>query len=661
MLLERLRQHRSSLPDGRGNERRRRPSTIAEQAMMRGASQNRPVLASVKQGTFSRTTDCVTLPLNMLPANQQQLLNDMESLGAEHMPYIPPKGQPLNGSGGGGNDNLITSSIDEGVEVDISEKDSDAGSRASSVCSNTSQQASIISHSTSFADSSSALTRSSVFGDLSQRSNTNTSNQSLSTGIGSPFASFDSNIEADLMSSQSSCTTPPSLPSCSYSHQKNGCNQHSAITATMTPPVASKFPHNRESCMDKASEDRSDTSSPTSFREGRRASDGLMSQGIFPFRQRLKESMKTRGVAELRKEMECLANQFKQTVTEQELIHLQQQHHAYHAYHEKNTQPRQWSLEERLPIERPVLTTKRRSLPCPIPGVMDLGPHKMAMGLKRHIHTDAKLTAKPPVAGGTEVVGGGQSGSGYPGQGKPLQQQLLHHRLQQKRQEFQKQSQLPHWQPPQPPHQQAQPQLFQQFQQMQIDGAQSAAQHDLPPVQTLDQASVPGEAAMTDSLVAAETVGLGLDTCDLSLDLGVAAGTGVVIPPDGGNPTCMLLPNDCITSVLPGRSEALVLSPGTVLPVAGSIPLALSQQYTLSQRRHMVRQSSYKLAQQQPVLPLAEKDRLLWMHSCENPPLSPMFEESNEHDETEEVTNSSSQEKAENTGGAGGDHSMELS
>ena len=64
LLLEKLRQHRSQLAAAestRGADgRRRRPSSIADQAMMNSSATPRPVLASTRRGPFSQTTDCVT-------------------------------------------------------------------------------------------------------------------------------------------------------------------------------------------------------------------------------------------------------------------------------------------------------------------------------------------------------------------------------------------------------------------------------------------------------------------------------------------------------------------------------------------------------------------------------------------------------------------------
>ena len=91
----------------------------------------------------------------------------------------------------------------------------------------------------------------------------NSSDQSISTGIGSPFTSFDSNIEADLMSSLSSCTQP-SLTSCvlpTFGATPPGGAAHHAnsgvlgngedgvpsnhLAVTMTPPISTKFAHNQ--------------------------------------------------------------------------------------------------------------------------------------------------------------------------------------------------------------------------------------------------------------------------------------------------------------------------------------------------------------------------------------------------------------------------------
>ncbi|GFR75290.1 serine/threonine-protein kinase SIK2 [Elysia marginata] len=56
--------------------------------------------------------------------------------------------------------------------------------------------------------------------------------------------------------------------------------------------------------------DRTQTRSPVNFREGRRASDGLVAQGIIAFKQKLKESMRAQGMLELRQEHQHLQNMY---------------------------------------------------------------------------------------------------------------------------------------------------------------------------------------------------------------------------------------------------------------------------------------------------------------------------------------------------------------
>lgn len=87
--MERLRQHRSSFPpENRIDIRKRRPSTIADQAMMHMNSsqatpvqgqQQRTALVNIKQGNsmFSHTTDCVT-STSANSSNLYQFFNDSD-------------------------------------------------------------------------------------------------------------------------------------------------------------------------------------------------------------------------------------------------------------------------------------------------------------------------------------------------------------------------------------------------------------------------------------------------------------------------------------------------------------------------------------------------------------------------------------------------------
>ena len=65
--------------------RQRRPSTIAEQAMMKGRHPRGPPLVNTKRGTFSRTTDCVAPPVKVVLGQQYDVDNVATPLTAEHI------------------------------------------------------------------------------------------------------------------------------------------------------------------------------------------------------------------------------------------------------------------------------------------------------------------------------------------------------------------------------------------------------------------------------------------------------------------------------------------------------------------------------------------------------------------------------------------------
>lgn len=244
---------------------------------------------------------------------------------------------------------MITTSIDEGVEADILEEDQeqDQSSKEQFVPDGFGI----------------GLVPSSAYGDLSQMSSNHSNNS------GSPFTSFDSSLEPDIMSSLQSCAQP----SCSVQNDGDSIN----ITE-------------QEQIVD----DRSQNRSPVHFREGRRASDGLVTQGMFAFRQ-LRQGMRAPGVVDIK----------------QEQIHLQ---NMYDLYNIQQSQPEQY-IDGAKPsqIVRPRPLMKRMSLPSE---TFDIQPHRL-LALKQSLQVERQL----------DLVGPMDEYSN-----KPLQQQLLQHRFQQK-------------------------------------------------------------------------------------------------------------------------------------------------------------------------------------------------------------------------------------
>ena len=299
---------------------------------------------------------------------------------------------------------MITTSIDEGVEADIMDgRDNDE----------------IISHKgqTYTKDGFGlGLIPSSAFGDFSQLSNTSLCSIGTSTN-GSPCTSFDSSLEADLVSSLSAFNSQ---------HVGNNCYlpvcSSPSVTlpdgiASQAPPVGSstqsQYQHTEESIQD-----RSQNRSPVDFREGRRASDGLVAQGVIAFRQRLKESMRAPGMTELRSDHQQMQNIYGMNMAPSNLLPAQLE--------DKNCQ--QFSPGEQTSQKsRPRPLMKRMSLPSE---TFDMQPHRI-LAIKQSIQVEQQMDR---VVSHDSVQ---QQPPLYEEQSnKPLQQQLLHYRLQQKRHSY---------------------------------------------------------------------------------------------------------------------------------------------------------------------------------------------------------------------------------
>lgn len=433
LLVERLRQHRSSFPpENRIDIRKRRPSTIADQAMMHMNSsqatpvqgqQQRTALVNIKQGNsmFSHTTDCVT-STSANSSNLYQFFNDSDVqvptgvtgclTDVVPSPCVKP---PVTSN----NLHMITTSIDEGVEADMTDSESDC----SSTCGKNNVQFVRDGYGI-------GLIPSCAFGDISQL-NKNTNNSSSSINTASPFTSFDSSLEPDF----SSCV----LTSSQLNFSGVDSPSFSSISNTYTSSAGANYSMGQANPESESEEDpardRSQTRSPVNFREGRRASDGLVTQGVIAFRQRLKDFP---GMTELRKEHVTLQQMFSPNMTPEQVQLSQQQHAAY-----MESSGRQWPTDEQNQKPRPRPFLKRMSLPSEN---FDIQPHKL-LALKQSMQVERAMDR---VSSHEEVAIDPNS---FEYINKPLQQALLQRNLQQKRQSWQ-QKHCP---------------LNQQFQKLQID------------------------------------------------------------------------------------------------------------------------------------------------------------------------------------------------
>ncbi|CAG4945451.1 unnamed protein product [Parnassius apollo] len=268
-------------------------------------------------------------------------------------------------------------------------------------------------------------------------------NKSLSQNLScdssqSNFSTFES---LDYQLSDCSSELASSLPSCTSNEDKLAYENNSLVnTSPMHPCVyISSYnsktsgtgfinrhnPINYQSANKNCQ--RSITRSPVDFREGRRASDGLVAQqaaqsndtqkNSLAFNsQKLNENCKAKGVLELhlvQKEAQKLKTQYQSTIPAEEMTQRQLQHNQFaasfspHYLDTKNPTPKRISLPE---------SFNYSSTSPPMPA----SPKMIA-----------QLQDPPELSHGTSVSQGSKP---------PLQQQLMQHRLyQQKRQLLQKQ------------------------------------------------------------------------------------------------------------------------------------------------------------------------------------------------------------------------------
>ncbi|CAG5131776.1 unnamed protein product [Candidula unifasciata] len=429
LLLDRLRHHRSSFPtDTRVDARRRRPSTIAEQAMLQNIP-GRPLIGNTKVGG-------TVLVHRHYPLGEVDVVAPLPNVAhcmAELLPQPFPQPSPaLCETGAAIPSNVITTSIDEGVEADIIDR-RDSSSDTEFVTS------------MGLGFSSRAAGSFSSFAvPRAERYQNNPDNQSYTSAISgtlSPSTSVDSSLGLEPTPS---CFTPPP-----QYHQQQLCSLSSttsypsaclpldvsdravAHTDSSNQTLLGLYPssmlshltgvspgatsrHGRYSISGPSKEhyqDRAQTRSPVNFREGRRASDGLVTQGIIAFKQKLKESMRAQGMMELRQEHQQLQNMYSSQMSDQKhsptssplptapvpaptITSTATSTAAAAAVqkppqlHRKLSAPlhgfRQWSLDEQSSQRRRPLI-KRMSLPSE---TFDMPPHRL-LALKQAIQVDS--------------------------------------------------------------------------------------------------------------------------------------------------------------------------------------------------------------------------------------------------------------------------------
>uniref|UniRef100_A0A8C1P624 non-specific serine/threonine protein kinase n=1 Tax=Cyprinus carpio TaxID=7962 RepID=A0A8C1P624_CYPCA len=286
LLVERLKAHRCSFPvEPRLDARQRRPSTIAEQTVASSAApqvsllpQNIRLLRS--PAVPQAPADSFTFPQSSC-ATQHSLME--EEVGTPKvngcmLDPLPPVA--VRKSSASSPSNMMETSIDEGIETEELDTEDD--------------------HTHVFNAYQTARfgQRRHTLSEVTNQPGIMTSGGKLfSVGHNPSLGSMDS--EYDMGSMHSDLSLLEDAPS---------LNEVVLANTSMTPPFISARPANP--AMQALSAQRRETHnrSPISFREGRRASDTSLTQGLVAFRQHLQNLARTKGILELNKVYEQMGS-----------------------------------------------------------------------------------------------------------------------------------------------------------------------------------------------------------------------------------------------------------------------------------------------------------------------------------------------------------------
>ncbi|XP_067827071.1 serine/threonine-protein kinase SIK2-like isoform X2 [Heptranchias perlo] len=284
LLVERLKSHRSSFPvDQRLDARQRRPSTIAEQTVAKAnpvvpqvslLSQNVRLLRSP---VLPQTTAVDTF--SFLQTTCQPELGFMEEdvntpkvngcLLDPLPPVIARKGCPSSPS------NMMETSIDEGIETEDDCEEDPAQVYASFQAMRCGQRRHTLTEVTN------------------QPMVMPSTGKLFTVGNNPSLGSVDSEYDMGLMHGELRILEDtPSLKEVVLANQP---------MARMTPPLIGIRPPNPAMEALTSQKREVHNRSPVSFREGRRASDTSLTQGIVAFRQHLQNLARTKGILELNK------------------------------------------------------------------------------------------------------------------------------------------------------------------------------------------------------------------------------------------------------------------------------------------------------------------------------------------------------------------------
>ncbi|KAL5019676.1 hypothetical protein ScPMuIL_002568 [Solemya velum] len=272
LLLDRLKHHRNSFPaESRIDGKNRRPSAIADQVLV-------PKNFMCNKQSAGPDKSCDTSPLHTSLANQLRIHDDTETVKMSHITRCMTEAMPKHFLSQTPCD-VMTSSIDEGVEADIT-------------CSQTESDRNWTNTTNPAQTSSYSLIPGGVFGEATLSSST----FGLHTGSGNPLLGFDSTLGLNFELSLSNVGLGNYTASTFLQpNVTKAINEDGSRTETSNANAK---------CQGQFLYEGRQPSSHLNFSAGRRSSDGFLARSFISFRNRLKESMRVLGKVELRQELQ---------------------------------------------------------------------------------------------------------------------------------------------------------------------------------------------------------------------------------------------------------------------------------------------------------------------------------------------------------------------
>uniref|UniRef100_A0A3B4YI38 non-specific serine/threonine protein kinase n=1 Tax=Seriola lalandi dorsalis TaxID=1841481 RepID=A0A3B4YI38_SERLL len=287
LLVERLKAHRCSFPvEQRLDARQRRPSTIAEQTVVKSTSGSAQV-GLLPQGVRllrspavpQASSDAFTFPQTACPLEQNFMVEDINTPkvnGCLLDPLPPPT--VLRKSSTSSPSNMMETSIDEGIETEEPDTEDDPP------------------HLLSAYQTARFGQRRHTLSEVTNQPGPSNQGKLFTLGHNPSMGSVDSDIGYDMGSMHSDLGLLEDPPSLSEVVSANS----SAPGITPTPFLSAR-PTNPAMAALTSQHRETHNRSPISFREGRRASDTSLTQGLVAFRQHLQNLARTKGILELNK------------------------------------------------------------------------------------------------------------------------------------------------------------------------------------------------------------------------------------------------------------------------------------------------------------------------------------------------------------------------